>query len=206
MYRILSLIVFVPLMLMPIILSNFLLAFIYILFNSIIINEVFLMQAKSNNKKIFNLTLIVISYIFFIFIILNITESISKRTIIEIIMTIWLFDTYSYLGGKVIGGKKLMSTISSGKTVSGLVSGVILTLITVQIYQIVNNEFEFTLILFSILIICFSFLGDLMASLLKRISNIKDSGSILPGHGGLLDRLDSFLGVFLLLGIATIFT
>ena len=192
-------------MLVPIIFSNYLLVFVYILFNSIIINEIFLMETKSNNKKIYNFTLIVISYIFFIFIILNITETISPRAIIEIIMIIWLFDTFSYFGGKVFGGKKLMPTISSGKTVSGLIAGVMLTLISVQIYQMVNNEIEFILIFFAFLIIIFSFLGDVVASKLKRMSYIKDSGSILPGHGGLLDRLDSFLGVFLLLGLLSIF-
>ncbi len=197
--------IFVPLMLVPIIFSNYLLVFVYILFNSIIINEILLMKTRGNNKKIYNYFLLVITYVIFIFIILNITEVISTRTIIEIIMIIWLFDTLSYIGGRVIGGKKLMPTISSGKTVSGLVSGVTLTLISVQIYQMSNNEFDIIFIFITLLIIIFSFLGDLMASLLKRMSYIKDSGSILPGHGGLFDRLDSFLGVFLLIGTLAIF-
>ena len=205
-FRILSLIVFVPLMLVPIVISNYLLAFVYMLFNSIIINEILLMKTNSKNKKIYNFALIIITYIFFIFITLNITESISTQIVVEAIIIIWLFDTFSYVGGKVIGGKKLMPIISSGKTVSGLATGVILTLISVLIYQITNNEFEIILILFTFSIIIFSFLGDLIASILKRISYVKDSGSIMPGHGGLLDRLDSFLGVFLFLGTLKIFT
>ena len=205
-FRILSLIVFVPLMLVPIVISNYLLAFVYMLFNSIIINEILLMKTNSKNKKIYNFALIIITYIFFIFITLNITESISTKIVIKVIIIIWLFDTFSYVGGKVIGGKKLMPIISSGKTVSGLATGVILTLISVLIYQITNNEFEIILILFTFSIIIFSFLGDLIASILKRISYFKDSGSIMPGHGGLLDRLDSFLGVFLFLGTLKIFT
>ena len=206
MFRILSLIVFVPIMLIPIIFSNYLLVFIYLLFNSIIISEISLMKIKSNNKNIYNFALIVITYIFFIFLTLNLTESISTSAIIEIIMIIWLFDTFSYIGGKLIGGKKIIPVISSGKTVSGFVSGLILTLISVQIYHIANNKFDITIIFFTILIICLSFLGDLIASILKRMSHTKDSGSIMPGHGGLLDRLDSFLGVFLLLGTLKIFT
>ena len=205
-FRILSLIVFVPLILVPIVISNYLLVVVYMLFNSIVINEILLMKTNSNNKKIYNFTLIVITYIFFIFITLNITETISTQIIIETIIIIWLFDTFSYVGGKIIGGKKLMPNISSGKTVSGLATGVILTLISVFIYQIINNEFEIILILFTFSIIIFSFLGDLIASILKRISYLKDSGSIMPGHGGLLDRLDSFLGVFLFLGTLKIFT
>ena len=206
MFRILSLIVFVPIMLIPIIFSNYLLVFIYLLFNSIIISEISLMKIKSNNKNIYNFALIAITYIFFIFLTLNLTESISTIAIIEIIMIIWLFDTFSYIGGKLIGGKKIIPVISSGKTVSGFLSGLILTLISVQIYQIANNKFDITTIYFTILIICLSFFGDLIASILKRMSRTKDSGSIMPGHGGLLDRLDSFLGVFLLLGTFKIFT
>ena len=192
-------------MLVPIIISNYLLAIIYILFNSIIINEVFLMKIKSNNKNIYNFALIVITYIFFIFIALTITETINTRAIIEIIMIIWFFDTFSYIGGKIIGGKKLIPAISPGKTVSGLIVGVIVTLISVQIYYIANNIFDITLIFFTFLIILLSFLGDLIASVLKRISYTKDAGLIMPGHGGLLDRLDSFLGVFFVLGTFKIF-
>lgn len=203
--RILSLTVFVPLMLVPIVISNYLLVAVYVLFNSIVINEIFLMKTNSNNKIIYNFALIIITYIFFLFMTLNITESISTESVIKAIIIIWLFDTFSYVGGKVIGGKKLMPIISSGKTISGLATGVILTLISVLIYQITNNEFEIILILFTFSIIIFSFLGDLIASILKRISYQKDSGSIMPGHGGLLDRLDSFLGVFLFLGTLKIF-
>ena len=121
--------------------------------------------------------------------------------IIEKIFTVWLFDTFSFLGGKIIGGKRLMPSISAGKTQSGLLVGIIATLICFYIYSITINDFSLRQLLFIIIIILFAFLGDVIASMLKRLSSIKDSGSIMPGHGGLLDRLDSFLGVFFFIGI-----
>ena len=118
-----------------------------------------------------------------------------------IILTIWLFDTFSYLGGKIIGGKKLFPKVSSGKTISGLISGVVLTFFLVNItetYIPYLSDTSFLLILF---IIISAFFGDMIASLVKRIADVKDSGNIMPGHGGLLDRMDSFIGVFFVFNI-----
>ena len=94
-----------------------------------------------------------------------------------------------------------MPSISSGKTRSGLLFGIFATLIIFYIYSIIVNEFSIKYLLFVGIILLFAFFGDMIASILKRLSSIKDSGSIMPGHGGLLDRLDSFLGVFLFIGI-----
>ena len=125
----------------------------------------------------------------------------SSFEIIQIILAIWLFDTFSFLGGKIIGGKKLMPSISSGKTQSGLLFGIIATLLSFYIYSLIINDFSLNYLLFIIIIIIFAFFGDVIASIVKRMSSIKDSGSIMPGHGGLLDRLDSFIGVFFFIGI-----
>ena len=121
--------------------------------------------------------------------------------IIELIVIIWLFDTFSFLGGKIIGGKKLMPSISAGKTQSGLLTGILATLFSFYIYSTTINEFSLKYLFFVSIILLFAFLGDVIASIVKRLSSIKDSGYIMPGHGGLLDRLDSFLGVFLFIGI-----
>lgn len=199
--RILSLIVFIPIMLLPIMISNYLLILIYLIFNSVLIYEIQEMKYQNVNNKILNTYLIFLTNIIFTFIFINITETITPNKIIEIIIVIWLFDTFSYLGGKIIGGKKLMPSVSSGKTQSGLVVGITFTLAVSSIYLLTTSEYSIFHILFIFLIILFSFLGDLIASMLKRLSSIKDSGTILPGHGGLLDRLDSFIGVFFFIGI-----
>ena len=199
--RILSLIIFIPLMLLPIVVSNYLLFMIYIFFNSVILYEIQSMKVDDEKKKLLIIYMALITFIFFIFILIKITAVMTAIDLIEIIIAIWLFDTFSFLGGKIIGGKKLIPSISSGKTQSGLLVGITATLFSFYIYSIIVNDFSLKYLLFISIIMFFAFLGDVIASIIKRTSSIKDSGSILPGHGGLLDRLDSFIGVFFFIGI-----
>ena len=199
--RILSLTVFIPLMILPIIISNYLLFIVYIFFNSIILYEIQSMKIRGEKKRLLFIYKILITFIFFTFILINITAIMSYINIIELIVIIWLFDSFSFLGGKIIGGKKLMPLISSGKTQSGLLVGIFATLLSFSIYLLIINEFSIKYLLFVSIILLFAFLGDVAASIIKRLSSIKNSGSIMPGHGGLLDRLDSFLGVFLFISI-----
>tara|TARA_Y200000002_G_scaffold338925_1_gene308600 strand:+ start:275 stop:931 length:657 start_codon:yes stop_codon:yes gene_type:complete len=199
--RVFSLIIFIPLMLLPIIISNYLLFVIYIFFNAVILCEIKLMKVQDEKKKLLIIYKFLITFIFFIFIVIKITAVMTSIDLIEIIIAIWLFDTSSFLGGKIIGGKKLIPLISSGKTQSGLLVGITTTLFSFYIYSTIVNNYSFKYLLFVSIIILFAFLGDLIASVIKRMSSIKDSGSIMPGHGGLLDRLDSFIGVFFFIGI-----
>ena len=199
--RILSLIIFIPLMLLPIVVSNYLLFMIYIFFNAVILYEIQLMKVDDEKKKLLIIYKALITFIFFIFILIKITAVMTSIDLIEIIIAIWLFDTFSFLGGKIIGGKKLIPSISSGKTPSGLLVGITATLICFYIYSVIVNDYSLKYLLFISIIILFAFLGDVIASIIKRTSAIKDSGSILPGHGGLLDRLDSFIGVFFFIAI-----
>ena len=125
-----------------------------------------------------------------------------KLFLIEILLTIWLFDTFSYLGGKIIGGKKLFPRISNGKTYSGLLAGVIFSILIIQIYNSYFEQISLSSIIVSLSIIIIAFFGDVCVSLLKRSVKIKDTGNIMPGHGGLLDRFDSFIGVMFIYGIS----
>ena len=199
--RLSSLIVFIPLMLLPIIVSNYLLFIVYIFFNAVILHEMQLMKVDDGKKKLLIIYKTLIIFIFFIFILIKITAVMTSIDLIEVIIAIWLFDTFSFLGGKIIGGKKLIPSISSGKTQSGLLVGITATLFSFYIYSIVVSNYSLKYLLFISIIISFAFLGDVIASIIKRTSSIKDSGSIMPGHGGLLDRLDSFIGVFFFIGI-----
>ena len=188
-------------MILPIIVSNYLLFIVYIFFNSVILYEIRLMKIQDEKKKLLIIYKILITYVFFMFILLKITGTMSNINILELVIIIWLFDTFSFLGGKIIGGTKLMPSISSGKTQSGLLVGISATLFIFYIYSLAINEFSIKYLLYICIILFFAFLGDMIASIIKRMSSIKDSGSIMPGHGGLLDRLDSFLGVFFFIGI-----
>jgi len=193
--RIVSVLVFVPLIIAPLLLNNYLALIVYLIINSIILFELAKMK-NDKNKLVINIFKLAVIFTFFSFLILQITTPIFKILFIKIIVIIWLFDTFSYLGGKIIGGKKLFPQVSSGKTISGLISGIVLTFFLVKIIESYIPYLSNTSILFVIVIIIFAFLGDMIASLVKRNAEVKDSGTIMPGHGGLLDRMDSFIGVF----------
>ena len=106
-----------------------------------------------------------------------------------------LTDVFSYFSGKILKGKKIFPSISAGKTVSGTIGGILVPCILcvlcllnlIDVYLII-----FSSIFFSIIVQ----LGDLLESYFKRLCNVKDSGNLIPGHGGVLDRLD---GLFLLI-------
>ena len=203
-YRLGSVIVFVPLVILPLIYNNYFSVIVYLFITSIICLEINQMKNKNGSYLIFNLYLVFTVLSFFLFLFLLITEIVSLLFILATIATIWFFDTFSYIGGKIIGGVKLMPKISSGKTVSGLITGVFMTVLLIQLlFYYLEIEYKFS-IYYTIFIIALSFVGDTIVSMLKRYASIKDSGKIMPGHGGLLDRFDSFIIVFLIFGISNL--
>ena len=118
---------------------------------------------------------------------------------ILIIFSIWVNDTMAYLVGSLIG-RTPFSKISPKKTWEGTLGGAILCVLAIGfIFPLLAKRFfvpfENTYTYFVIAAICaiFGTLGDLLESKLKRLANIKDSGAIMPGHGGFLDRFDSLL-------------
>lgn len=115
---------------------------------------------------------------------------------IAIILSIWINDTMAYLVGSFIG-KTPFSKISPKKTWEGTIGGAILCVIMIGIISHFVNAFHYLPLKhwLAIAAICavFGTLGDLLESKIKRMANIKDSGSFMPGHGGFLDRFDSLL-------------
>lgn len=116
-----------------------------------------------------------------------------------IMFSIWMNDTMAYLVGSFIG-KTPLTKISPKKTLEGTIGGVILCVITIGfLYPLIISKFSDTdfkrSTWFIIPAICaiFGTLGDLLESKLKRMADVKDSGSFMPGHGGFLDRFDSLL-------------
>ena len=203
-YRLGSVIIFVPLVILPLIYNNYFSLIVFLFITSIICIEINQMKNKNRSYLIFNLYLAFTVLSFFLFLFLLITEIVSLLFILATIATIWLFDTFSYIGGKIIGGAKLMSKISSGKTVSGFITGVFVTVLLIQLlFYYLDIEYKFS-IYYTLFIIFLSFVGDTVVSVLKRYASIKDSGKIMPGHGGLLDRFDSFIIVFLIIGISSL--
>ncbi len=107
-------------------------------------------------------------------------------------LLIWTNDTFAYLSGRAFGKTKLIERISPNKTWEGTIGGFIFTLILGVILGYFNNDFGFWIPAAAIIAPCAS-IGDLFESVLKRNLGIKDSGNILPGHGGILDRFDATL-------------
>ncbi len=164
-----------------------------------IFNELFLMLNKIYYKRkrynlyficLFALTYLVIlfSFILDLFISNKVDEKIFLYFIILVCIST---DIGGFIFGKIFKGKKL-TRISPNKTYSGLIGSFFLSLITS--FFIFNNYFNsYEIVLFSIIISSISQSGDLFISYLKRKANFKNTGNLLPGHGGVLDRLDGII-------------
>ncbi|WP_461534304.1 phosphatidate cytidylyltransferase [Sinomicrobium sp.] len=118
----------------------------------------------------------------------------AKYVIIGIFILIWVNDTFAYLVGRSIGRVKLFPSISPKKTVEGFIGGCIFTVLGAYIISNYNSNMN-TLqwIIMALIVVITGSIGDLVESKFKRMAGVKDSGAILPGHGGLLDRLDSLI-------------
>ncbi len=109
-------------------------------------------------------------------------------------LLIWANDTFAYLTGRFFGKRKLAPQISPNKTIEGLAGGLLFMLaVAANLHLLFPIESMATWICFGVLIGLTGNTGDLFESWLKRRRGIKDSGTLLPGHGGVLDRLDSFI-------------
>jgi phosphatidate cytidylyltransferase len=110
-----------------------------------------------------------------------------------IIFSIWINDTMAYIVGSLIG-KTPFSKISPKKTWEGTLGGAILCVLVVGLFSRISPFIDlFPAIIIAALCAIFGTAGDLLESKLKRMADVKDSGSIMPGHGGFLDRFDSLL-------------
>lgn len=118
----------------------------------------------------------------------------DSTRILGLYFILWANDTGAYLVGSSIGKMKLFSRISPGKTWEGTIGGVIIALAVAYTCSLYFSCYTNTQwIVISIIISTIGTLGDLVESLLKRSIGVKDSGSFMPGHGGILDRFDSLL-------------
>jgi phosphatidate cytidylyltransferase len=149
------------------------------------------------NIKFIILNVVTFCYIFFIFCNLSyeIHQSESPVIFLYVISICFFTDIGGYVFGKIIGGVKL-SKISPNKTISGTIGSFILSIVPLLLvlhFNYLNLEFNLTNIMFCLLVSLISQLGDLFISLIKRKAKIKDTGNLLPGHGGILDRVDGII-------------
>ena len=137
---------------------------------------------------VFNLFIVIPS---FLIIWLRGTEELN--TVLWIVLSVIATDIGAYLTGKSIGGKKLAPKISPNKTWSGLLGGAFFSVITGFIFSWVILENQIKLMFLGLLIAIVSQMGDLLESNFKRKYLIKESSNLIPGHGGLMDRLDGHM-------------
>ena len=152
---------------------------------------------KKFNFKFLILNLITFFYIFFIFCYFSYQIYLIQTPIffLYLIFICFFTDIGGYIFGKIIGGKKL-TRISPNKTISGTIGSFIFSIIPLILFSYLNYfnlEFSFNNFIFCLTVSLISQIGDLFISYLKRRANIKDTGKILPGHGGVLDRVDGII-------------
>ena len=127
----------------------------------------------------------------------------NPKIIIGLFILIWTNDTFAYIVGKSIGKHKLFERISPKKTIEGFIGGIIFAIFTgyliSKFYIQASPKFSQKSILIwctiALIVGIMGTIGDLIESKFKRIAGVKDSGKIMPGHGGILDRLDSVIFV-----------
>lgn len=159
-----------------------------------------LFRNKAHPFSNIGFTLLGIIYIVVPFLLLSVASldsassdiSYSPENLIGFFLLIWANDTFAYLVGRAMGKTKLFERISPKKTWEGTIGGIICAQGIAYIISIFSSEL--TLIqwmILSLIVSVFGTLGDLVESMFKRSLGVKDSGNILPGHGGILDRFDA---------------
>jgi phosphatidate cytidylyltransferase len=120
----------------------------------------------------------------------------QKSLLLLLFLIVWGADSFAYFAGNIWGKNKLAPKVSGGKTIEGLIGGLLGAMFITLIWLYFNKitiDLYFNYLLLSIVTGLFSVAGDLYESIYKRQANVKDSGNLLPGHGGILDRIDGLL-------------
>ena len=145
-------------------------------------------------KRYINTTFYITSAFIFIILIADYYEEYNPKILLGSFILVWVNDTFAYLVGKQFGRQKLFPSISPKKTVEGFLGGLFFACVSSYFIAKYTHTFEFNKwLILAIIVSVFGTLGDLVESKYKRQAGVKDSGIIMPGHGGLLDRLDSII-------------
>ncbi len=131
-------------------------------------------------------------------------DLIGRNTVFFVLAAVWIADSGAYFAGSLIGGPKLAPRISPKKTWAGLIGALVTAGITGGLFFALFPEYTvMELVLAGIVVGGVAQLGDLAESMAKRRFDVKDSGALIPGHGGILDRIDGLMAASLLVGIVS---
>ena len=159
-------------------------------------------KISTSSKYLYLFGYIILPFIFITKISFGV-KTYNPKIIIGLFVLIWTNDTFAYIVGKSIGKTKLLERVSPKKTVEGFVGGLVFAIVAgiliskyyIQPSSAFANKSIYIWISIAIIVGFFGTIGDLIESKFKRIAGVKDSGKIMPGHGGILDRLDSVIFV-----------
>ncbi|MFV7235953.1 phosphatidate cytidylyltransferase [Flavobacterium sp. ZB4R12] len=159
-------------------------------------------KISTSSKYLYLLGYIILPFVFITKISFGIYDY-NPKIIIGLFILIWTNDTFAYIVGKSMGRTKLFEKISPKKTIEGFLGGIVFAIfagyLISKYYIKANPEFSDRSILIwtsiAVIVGIAGTIGDLIESKFKRIAGVKDSGNIMPGHGGILDRLDSVIFV-----------
>jgi phosphatidate cytidylyltransferase len=126
------------------------------------------------------------------------------ETVLWLLTTVWANDTAAYAAGRAIGGARLAPRLSPNKTWAGFLGGLVAAMLVGLVAALAAGASLATLVTLSVLLGVAGQLGDLAESWAKRHFGVKDSGRLIPGHGGLLDRVDGLLAASVLAGAVTL--
>lgn len=161
----------------------------------------FLELVKKTNRSfihvvytIFGIVYISIPFTLLHYIVFETPGNYQYQTLLGLLFIIWTYDVFAYLSGKLLGKHKIKSVISPNKTWEGLIGGALITVaISYPVFLVVGVYTWYHWLIASVLVVSAATLGDFSESLFKRNLDLKDTGGVLPGHGGMLDRFDSLL-------------
>jgi phosphatidate cytidylyltransferase len=129
----------------------------------------------------------ILSFGFFVF------SGLNKELILFTFLILSIFDAFSQISGQLFGKTKIAPEISPNKTIGGTVGGAIIAILSAFLLKGLYNEVWYSVLILAVGIVVFAFLGDIAASQYKRKFEVKDYSRLIPGHGGFLDRFDSFI-------------
>ncbi len=163
---------------------------LYLVKDLITIRIIPMFEKRKYRTSIFYL----ITSIVFLTLVPNYTGDYQPIIIAGAFLITWTNDSFAYLVGKNFGKHKLLERISPKKTIEGFVGGFVFALLAGYLIATFSHSLSITIwLIISIIMSIFGTLGDLIQSKFKRQAGVKDSGSIMPGHGGIFDRLDSVI-------------